>query len=330
MSYNQAFLNHKTGQHHPENPGRLTSILKKLEREKIWEKTNKINPSDIEHQLLTEIHPEQYVKQIKNRSMAGGGRYDADTVISSGTYKAAIKSCGALKTLVDRAIDKNESGIALTRPPGHHALPKKAMGFCIFNSISIAAKYAEKKSQKTVIFDWDVHHGNGTQEIFYEQKNPLYISIHQTPLFPGTGSLNETGKNNGAGYNINIPLPSGMEDQDYNYIMDEIITPKINEYNPDLILVSAGFDGHKKDPLAGMELTSKAYKQMTKKLKTHKKPIIMALEGGYNHQALQNSINQVLQAMEVTPSQPEKPKEEKPKESTKNTARKIKKTHRIP
>ncbi|WGI18163.1 histone deacetylase [Methanonatronarchaeum sp. AMET-Sl] len=332
LAYHPSFLKHNTGENHPENPGRVKSILKSFDENNIWPQITKIKPKKIDEKTLKKVHTSSHINQIKQICKTGGGRIGSDTVVDSSSYEVALTACGALQKLVNEAIQKQKNGLALTRPPGHHALPNKSMGFCIFNSISVAAEHALKKLDKVLILDWDVHHGNGTQKIFYENNRLLYISIHQTPLFPGTGDIKETGKNQGEGYNINIPLPSEMEDPDYNYIMDEIIIPKINQYDPELILISAGYDGHRKDPLANMNLTSNAYYQLTKKTKNTGKPIVIALEGGYNHQALQKSINQTINAL--LNKNPNKTKTisqttQKTSKTTKQTTKKLKKIHKI-
>nr|WP_269087995.1 histone deacetylase [Methanonatronarchaeum thermophilum] len=330
MAYHKDFLNHKTGKHHPENPERLKTILKTLQKNNIWSEVNKINPPKIDLKTLENVHTKNHIKNIQKTTKNGGGQLDPDTTITPDSYQTALRACGALKKLVENAVTQKNDGIALNRPPGHHALPNKSMGFCIFNNIAVAAKHATKKLDKILIFDWDVHHGNGTQKIFYQNKNPLYISIHQTPLFPNTGKTKETGQGKGKGYNINIPLPKGMTDTDYNYIMEKTIIPKIKQYKPKLILISAGYDAHKNDPLANMNLTSNAYYQMTKKLKTTQTPIVLTLEGGYQKTALANSTHQTINALlDKKPIKKPNKNNQKISKTTKEKTKQINKIYKI-
>lgn len=301
--YDKIYLEHKTGAH-PESEHRLEAIISDLDWKGIRSQLKRIPARPATMDELTAVHQLDYIKKIEAYSQAGGGWWDADTRISQGTYKAALYAAGGSVAAVD-AVLKNEvpNAYALVRPPGHHATNNNAMGFCIFNNIAIAASYALKTFQlaRILIIDFDVHHGNGTQEAFAHNPYVLYISTHQYPLFPGTGYLNEIdpGPPNipaSHGTAINIPLPAGCGDKEYRSVYEEIIIPASRRFKPELILMSAGYDAHWADEQSSMRMTLDGFYYITRTIKQLADELcggkcVYYLEGGYNYQVLTNAIN---------------------------------------
>ncbi|NBU98367.1 MAG: histone deacetylase [Spirochaetia bacterium] len=245
---------------------------------------------------ICKVHSIAHYNKIKSLSEKKG-YLDGDTPYSPKTTDAALKGAGAGFELVDRIINRElENGMVLVRPPGHHAERDHAMGFCIFNNIAITAKYIQKKGfKKIAIIDWDVHHGNGTENTFYDDDSVLFISTHQYPFYPGSGSESDTGTGKGRGYNINIPMQRGSGISEFIKAFDNKIIPSLENFIPDFILISAGFDAHINDPLANLELTTKSYEIFTEKLMSIAKQycenrIISFLEGGYDLKALSESV----------------------------------------
>ena len=244
------------------------------------------------------MHAKEYIAQVEQKCESGGGWFDPDTVASAGSYKAAIHAAGGLLIAVDSVMSKNvESAFALVRPPGHHATCWHAMGFCLFNNVAIAAKYAlaNYNIERVLIVDFDVHHGNGTQDTFYADKNVLYFSTHQYPFYPGTGSIDETGIREGEGFNVNIPLIAGWGDSEYQAVFEDILAPIAMRFQPQLILVSAGYDAHWADNISLMKLSVPGFARLVEILKVLagtlcQGNLVFSLEGGYHHQALSASI----------------------------------------
>ncbi len=299
--YHDDYLKHDTGLH-PESGGRLNAIMDGLKKSPYFSRLILIEPVPAKTDQINYIHTYdliQTVRDFSSREM----HLDPDTPTCSRSYEIALLAAGGVISAVDAVMDGMDSVFALVRPPGHHAEPDRSMGFCLFNNIAIAARHAQKKGlEKVLIVDWDVHHGNGTQEAFYKDSSVLYFSIHQFPHYPGTGSVDETGAGDGSGYNINVPLQSGAGDPDYLYIFNEILEPAARKFKPDIIFVSAGLDGHNDDPLAGMNLTSEGFGQMTGVVRLLADELcggrlVLALEGGYDHRALSSSVNSIFETL---------------------------------
>jgi acetoin utilization deacetylase AcuC-like enzyme len=295
--YNPVYLKHDTGQH-VEVAARLEAIISHLEKTGLTSQLTLIEPRPATVDEIALVHRRDYIKEIEETARRGGGWLDPDTVMSAGSYEAALYAAGGLIRAVEAVMGgKVDGAFALVRPPGHHATAGQAKGFCLFNNIAIAAKYAltEYKLERLLIIDFDVHHGNGTQEAFYDNPQVMYISTHQYPFYPGTGSIEETGSGAAEGTNINIPLPAGCGDAEYLKVFEQIITPAAQRFNPQLILVSAGYDGHRADPLAMMELTVAGFGQMTGVIKGLADELCgghlaFTLEGGYDLNALAASV----------------------------------------
>ncbi len=247
--YDPIYLEHDTGQH-VENANRLETIISHLEQTQLKQQLTHIKPRAATTEELSLVHHKQYISHIQDAAQRGGGWLDADTVMSPNSYEAAIYAAGGAIRATEAVIDGEVgSAFALVRPPGHHAISQRAMGFCLFNNVAIATKYAlaKYKLERILIIDFDVHHGNGTQATFYDNPQVLYISTHQYPFYPGTGSIDETGVGEAKGTTVNIPLPAGCGDAEYLPLFEQIIIPAAKRFNPQFILVSAGYDAHRAD-----------------------------------------------------------------------------------
>ena len=289
LIYHPIFLQHDTGPHHPERASRLQAILRKLEKTRLIDKLKLIEPKAATIEDIVSVHAKDYVLRVKEH---GPGNLDPDTVISKDSFDAALFAAGAVIKGIDLVVrGYADNAFCLVRPPGHHAGPSQAMGFCIFNNVAIGARHVLRKHglKRVAIIDWDVHHGNGTEEIFYNDQSVFYISLHQYPHYPGTGQTSSP-------FNLNIPMPGGSGDKEYIKAFKEAIIPKLKDFNPEFILISAGFDGHKDDPLSSINLTEPGYHEMTCLIKDIA-PIVSVLEGGYNLLSLANSAYSHLEAL---------------------------------
>ena len=294
------FLNHSTGLGHPERANRVSVIidnLKKFKKQLIWKK-----PTKFDRKFLNITHNNKYVDMIESSFPQKGFSYlDGDTIISPGSKEATFDAVGSIIAAID-GVENNEfkNGMAVVRPPGHHAEKEKAMGFCIYNNVAVGANYLinKYKYKKVAILDFDVHHFNGTQDIFYNNEKVVGISTHQYPYYPGSGSDKERGKFN----NIqNIPLPAGTNSEEYLNAL-EFGLKKLREFKPEFILISAGFDSHKDDPLAQFELTSKDFYEITRRIleiakNTCNGKVVSTLEGGYDLNALKESTEHHIKAL---------------------------------
>ena len=244
------------------------------------------------------VHPPAYVNRVRALDDAGGGYLDPDTYVVPGSYRAALASAGALVRVLDAvASGQARNGISLMRPPGHHALPDRGMGFCIFANVAIAARVAQRVHglERALIIDWDVHHGNGTEAIFYDDPTVAFFSTHQYPYYPGTGAAEDIGRGRGKGATMNVPLPPGVGDHGYLRIFDELLIPFARRFQPDIILVSAGYDAHWQDPLASESLSLLGYAQLASRVRDLADALcggklVIALEGGYNLEVLRYGL----------------------------------------
>ncbi|MFC2045414.1 histone deacetylase [Chloroflexota bacterium] len=295
--YDPVYLKHDTGQH-VENANRLEAIVSHLEKTQLIPQLTLINPRPASIDEIASVHSRDYITRISDVAQKGGGWLDPDTLMSSGSYEAAIYAAGGAIKATESVLNKEvDNAFALVRPPGHHATPQRAMGFCLFNNIAIAARYAinQYNLDRIAIIDFDVHHGNGTQEAFYDDARVLYISTHEYPFYPGTGGREETGNGKAEGTTINVPLPSGCGDVEYLQVFDQIIAPAVRRFNPRFILVSAGYDLHWADNLALMQVTTTGFAEMIKIIKGLADELcdgrlVFCLEGGYHLKALAYSV----------------------------------------
>ena len=295
------YLNHDTGQGHPERADRVTIVIDHLKKKKsknlIWKKPKKFDLKYLEY-----AHDKDYLNNVKDSFPTQGLNFlDGDTILSPGSKEATSDAVGSIITAIDGVMKKDfKNAFCAVRPPGHHAEKQKAMGFCVYNNVAVGAYYLLEKYNlsKVAIIDFDVHHGNGTQDIFYNNEKVLYISSHQYPYYPGSGAANETGIK---GNVLNIPLVSGTQSHEFLNAYESIFK-KLNEFKPDFILLSAGFDAHKDDPLAQINLESKDYYTLTKRIKALAKglceeKIVSILEGGYDLNALRESVDYHIKSL---------------------------------
>ena len=295
------YKNHNTGDGHPEKIDRVTAVIdnfKKLDNKNlVWQK-----PSKYDESLLVTTHSTDYVKMVNNSFPKNGFNFlDGDTIVSPGSKDATKDAVGSIITAIDGVEKKKfKNAFCCVRPPGHHAEKEKAMGFCIYNNVAVGANYLinKYKYKKIAIIDFDVHHGNGTQDIFYDNKNVLYVSTHQYPFYPGSGSEKEAGKYNNV---LNIPLKAGTTGNEYLNAYESVLN-KIQEFRPEFLLFSAGFDAHNDDPLAQLKLNSEDFYLITKRTLEISKSfcngnVVSILEGGYDLQALQKSTQRHVDAL---------------------------------
>ena len=302
--YDPIYLKHDTGQH-PENANRLKAIMRYLERAGPWQQLVPVKPRAATIQELSLVHDRKYISHIQEVADKGGGWLDPDTVVSADSYEVARYAAGGVIKATDTVMTGElDSVFALVRPPGHHAGTQRAMGFCLFNNVAIAAKYALKKYglERIAIIDFDVHHGNGTQAAFYGNPGVLYISAHQSPHYPGTGSIDEIGDGRARGTTVNVPLPAGCGDSEYQRVFEQVIVPVVTRFKPQLILVSAGYDAHWADELAMMRMTITGFARITRIIKEMASQLcngrlILSLEGGYNLTVLSSSVKAALDVL---------------------------------
>ena len=298
----ERFAEHQTPPGHPESPERAEA-MDLVANEWRRRRGEIVAPREATREQLARVHDADYLKQIAETagtSMA----LDPDTYTSPETYEIARLAAGACVDAVERVMSgQHTRALALVRPPGHHAERDRAMGFCFYNNVAVAAAHAQTLgARKVAIIDFDVHHGNGTQRIFEDDGTVLYCSVHQYPYYPGTGAATETGVGGGAGLTVNVPLEVGATDDDYRVVFEEVIVPEVRRFQPDLLLVSAGIDAHERDPLGGMRLTTAAFGAMTMALRLVADEccqgrIVMVTEGGYDLGALRDSLLAVVDAL---------------------------------
>ncbi len=308
--YHPDYLKHDTGFGHPESPYRLTSILDRLRDSGLLNELTIIEPTSAKEEDILLVHTREHLEMVKDAWDEGLTALTPDTPISEDSFRVALLAVGGILTGIDRIISGEiKNGMALVRPPGHHATPDQAMGFCLFNNVAIGARHLQKMHgiKKVLIVDWDLHHGNGTQEAFYDDPSVLYFSTHQYPHYPGTGSYHETGEGKGEGYTINAPMLAGTPSEEFMKKFREALYERALEFSPEFILISAGFDAHKDDPLGGLLLTENSYAEMTRIVlniseKCCKGRVLSALEGGYNLDALALSVLAHLRVMTIRAS----------------------------
>jgi acetoin utilization deacetylase AcuC-like enzyme len=295
--YDDIFLKHETPEWHPERKERLIQIISSLKTSGLWEKLIHIKPRRAVHDDIALVHTQDYIKKIEN---SRAGYLDPDTYMSEDSLEAALYAAGS----VTEAIEQCKKGeiqraFCAVRPPGHHAELNRAMGFCIFNNVAIGARYAQKIDYKKVfIVDFDVHHGNGTQHIFEDDDTVFYFSTHQHPHYPGTGTDSEKGRGKGKGYTYNIPMPAGSGDKEYLYVYQNILPDLLKGFEPDIILISAGYDIHKNDPLSGIRISDEGIRGIVHSiLSCSTNPFVFALEGGYDLLSLGESVRITIEEM---------------------------------
>ncbi len=293
--YDDLFLNHDTGYGHPERPERISAIVDALKSE-VSHLIEWKSPRPATEEDLLRVHPESYIRQLQRICSEGGGYLDADTPLSPESKSVARLSAGSWLTGVDEVVDNLRSAIVISRPPGHHAESRRGMGFCLYSNAALAAYYAvsRKDVENVAVFDWDVHHGNGTQHILQDDSRFAYCSIHQYPFYPGTGSEDERGRFKNV---LNIPLPAGSTGRDYLNRFDSQVKPFIEGFSPGLLMISAGFDAARLDPLGGMSLEPDDFSRLLKKCLDIRTPVLIGLEGGYDLSTLRQSVSGMVKTL---------------------------------
>jgi len=300
--YSPEFLKHKNPGH-PESPERLKSVMHYLDKSFLFDRLLPVEPRPVLLEEINLAHDGDYLSSIEEQCQGKNRWLDPDTYCNSDSSEVARLAAGGVLNAIDLILAKKaKRAFCLVRPPGHHAERNRAMGFCLFNNVAIAARYAQTKGfARILIFDWDAHHGNGTQDIFYDDPSVLYQSIHQSPCYPGTGAANETGEGEGRGYTINVPVPPGSGDDVLDLAFEEIFHPIIKQFRPDFILVSAGYDPHWSDPLTNMAVTSQGFESIARKIVRVSETfcegrVLAVLEGGYDLEWLPQNVESTLAA----------------------------------
>jgi acetoin utilization deacetylase AcuC-like enzyme len=291
---------HDTGPWHPENQSRLDAVDRALRAPELADVTAPLAIRDATTAELVRVHDERYLDALAQVSAAGGADLDPDTVASPGSWGTALRAAGAGLAAVE-ALDRGEADAAFVaiRPPGHHALPARAMGFCLLNNVAVAAAALAERGERVAIVDWDVHHGNGTQDIFWDDPRVLYVSTHQWPAYPGTGRATETGGPSAPGLTVNVPPPPGATGDVAMAALDDAVAPVVDRFSPTWVLVSAGFDAHRDDPLADLRWSSGDYAALARKVAQWVPVpgrVVAFLEGGYDLGALQRSVTATVAA----------------------------------
>jgi acetoin utilization deacetylase AcuC-like enzyme len=304
LIYDDVYLKHETGTH-PENAGRVEHTYDHLAAVGLLDKLAALRPRPATDEEILLVHTEEYYGYIRSLPAGVTLHLDPDTLFGPGSLDAALYAAGAVTSAVDALREERCSRVfCLVRPPGHHALPDRSMGFCIFNNVAIGAAYASRKCGlgKVAIIDFDVHHGNGTQEIFYDDADVLYASIHSWPFYPGTGSSDQEGSGDARGTTLNMPFRAGSGEEAYRSALKDRILPSVRAHRPWAIFISAGFDAHRADPIGNMDLESDSYRRLTDDIKAAALDvcdgrIISSLEGGYNLAALAQSVQAHIEGL---------------------------------
>lgn len=299
------YVDHDNGMGHPESQERILAIVDMLKFTKLFDEVVRIEPRDATKEEITLVHTPEHYDNIASTKGRPKVFLDADTSTCPVSFDAALRAAGGMISAIDSVLSKEvDRAFPLVRPPGHHAEADRAMGFCLFNNVAVGAAYLTevKGLERVLVIDWDIHHGNGTQHIFYDTSKVLYFSTHQYPFYPGTGAAEEVGSGEGKGYTVNVPMEPGMGDDEFIRIFEEILKPIIDQYKPKFILVSAGFDIYFEDPLGGMKVSPEGFAKLTRLLtdeadKICDGKIVFLLEGGYNLDGLWISTKEVIEEL---------------------------------
>jgi len=304
LVWSDRFLGHDTG-HHVERPARAAVIREIIASDRCLAERPEVYVQSVSTDLLQRVHDPRFLDALDRFSRSGGGWVDPDTWLGADSLDVAAVAAGAAVAAVEAVLDERASrAFALGRPPGHHATRDQAMGFCLYNNIALAAQAAlDEGMERVAIIDWDVHHGNGTQDIFYDRRDVLFCSVHEAGLYPGTGHTHELGNDRGEGFTLNVPLRAGQGDAAMLRVIDEIFTPAIRSYEPELMLISAGFDAHLDDPLGDMRVTDGGFALLADRVcalaeEVAEGRVVAVLEGGYDLDALARSVSAVIDVLD--------------------------------
>ncbi|QDU60803.1 Histone deacetylase-like amidohydrolase [Planctomycetes bacterium Pan216] len=298
LYYSSLFQQHETGAHHPERPARVRGVWQRLEDAGLTEQCTLTRAAPLTHSDVTQVHDEDVVHRLEQMAARGGGQLDADTVMSERSLEAALLAAGSAVSAVDAVLTGHDTNaFCLIRPPGHHATPHHSMGFCLVNNVALAAQRALDHHQldRILIVDWDVHHGNGTQDVFYEEPRVTFFSSHRFPFYPGTGRMTETGRGDGLGTTFNLPVAYGTPVERYLDRFRSMLDDAVTRCRPDLVLVSAGFDAHRDDPIGSLDLETEHFGALSRLVNEVAREycqgrLVSLLEGGYNVEALADSV----------------------------------------
>ncbi len=318
--YDPIYLEHDNGPGHPERPERLQAAMRVMEKTGLIDKVDVVSPRDATEREIELVHPVRHIAKVKEVAEAGGGWLDPDTHVGPRSYDAALRSAGAALEGIERILSgAADNAFCLVRPPGHHATADRGMGFCLFNNNAIASRFAleEFGISRIFIIDWDAHHGNGIQDIFYEEPRVLYISLHQFPHYPGSGNYQQVGSGKGEGYTVNFPLPAHSGEEAYLAAFDQVILPIARQYEPELVLICAGYDGHFNDPLCSMYLSAMNFAAMAERIKDLAEEVcggklMASLEGGYDLAGIAASIANTIAVMAGDETRLMEPEDSKP------------------
>ncbi len=299
----QSSFRHETGAH-PENARRLVAIEEAMD-DRDWMGLERIEAPAASREQLLRVHDAGHIDAIEAHVAGGGGMIDMDTIASEGSWEAALNAAGGAAAAAERLIgDGGGFAFCGTRPPGHHAERGEAMGFCLFNNVAVAAAHAiaECGAERALVYDFDVHHGNGTEAIFYEDPTVLYASVHQSPLYPGTGAAGDTGRGEGEGFTLNMPVPPGAGNDEFLSLTQHVVAPVARELRPGILFLSAGYDAHRDDPLAQCEVDEEGYRRIGATFAALGEelgiPVVVCLEGGYNVTALAGSVVATIEGLQ--------------------------------
>ncbi len=302
------FEEHDAGRSHPERPARVRAVLEGLDTGAPPEARRRLEARRATRAELERVHTVRYLDHLEQFCAAGGGHLDADTGASAASWEAALLAAGSGLAAVD-ALERGEgdSAFCAVRPPGHHAVADRAMGFCLLNNVAVTAAALRARGERVLVVDWDAHHGNGTQDIFYADPAVMYVSMHEWPLYPGTGRLTDTGTGPGTGATVNFPLPAGATGDVYLDALDRAVEPLVEDFGPTWVLISAGFDAHRADPLTGLGLSAGDYVDLTARVMAFTPPqrLVVFLEGGYDLDALRDSTAATVSTLIGSPQRVE-------------------------